>query len=249
MKVRLTALILLLAVALTACAQIFPQQNTEPATEATQPTVTEAPIVTDAPETTEAPTEAPTEATEAPTEAEAGVDLGVVDGNDYKNETLGIRAAFPDGWYLFNETDIAALNKQVESTFDDAAVNNAIGNGQTVIVFCASHPTTISSVNVTISKNQTLGMSEEAMINLSLSAVKAQLEQAGVMQNVTCEAAEAEFCGQKHTVLAVSGETSGMQLYETIVYLTRGDLLYNVTVSATQETAAAEILDLFKALG
>lgn len=246
MKSRLIAILLLLMIALAACTP----NMTPPPTEATaRPKPTEATKLTEATETTEEATEAPTEATEAPTEPPTEVDLGTVDGTAYKNETLGIVCDFPEGWYIYNETDLAALNNFMASAYDSKAITAALENSQAFIIFCASYPATISSVNITVSKNLMSGMSEEDFIDLSLPLMKAQIEQTGVMQNVACEAAEAEFCGQKHTVLKVSGEAAGMHLYETIVYLIFDSFVYNVTVSTTQETDVTEILGLFEVIG
>lgn len=247
MKKRVTALIILLALVLSACTMTLPTAPTEAPTEATarpKPTETEAP--TEAPETTEAPTEAPTEATEEPAQ---DLDVGTVDGNVYRNETLNLSATFPEGWYVYNETDIAALNNLVESGFDDQTIAAALESSQAIVIFCASQPASLSSVNITVSKNQMFGMSEEAIISLSLPLIKAQLEQTGVMQNVSCEAGEADFCGQKHTVLNVTGETAGIQLHETLVYLSFGNLLYNVVISSAQESTVAEVLNLFEPIG
>lgn len=248
MKIRLTALLLLFALALTACTSAGSPSVTDAPVESSEsdkPTVTTEEAVT-----TEAPTEAPTEATEAATEADAsGVDLGVLDGNDYENKTLGIRAAFPEGWYLYSESDLAAMNNLGTQEFDSAVINNAIENGQPVVLFCASHPDSISSVNITAAKNLLTGLDEKTLIERSAAQVIAQLEQAGMMQNIADGSAEVEFCGQKHPVLTISGDVYGMRLYEAIVFLPVGDLLYNVTVSSAQDTAAAEILGLFDAIG
>lgn len=243
MKKRMIALLLLLALALTACTT-----TVTPPAPSTRPAPTEATELTEATETTEEITEAPTETDAPPTEEARDVDLGTTEIDSYKNETLGLSCSFPEGWYLYNQTDLAALNNLLASAFDSSAIKAALENSQAVIIFCASYPATVSSVNITVSKNMMSGMSEEEIIRFSLPLMKSQVEQTGVMQNVACEAAEAEFCGKTHAVLNVTGETAGMTLYETVIYLPIGDLLYNVTVSSADEASVAEILSLFEAI-
>lgn len=246
MKTRMIALLLFLVLVLTACTPA----SVTPETEATaHPKPTEAEKLTEATEATEEVTEVPTEITEAPTESASELDLGVTDGSTYQNETLGISCDFPDGWYIYNETDLASLNNFITTVNQNEMLANAIENGQSVITFCASHPATVASVNLTVTKSTTTaGLSEDAIIDLVLPYLKDQMEQTGVLQNVTCSTAEATFCGQKHTVIKVFADSYGMQLCETIIYLTGGDYLYNLTVSATSEAEGAEILNLFKAL-
>ena len=222
MKIRLTALILLFTLALTACTQAATSAGTEAPTEITRPEKpTEAAITTEA--LTEAPTEAPTETPTEATEASAKIplDVGTISGSTYKNETLGVSCSMPDEWYIYNDTDLAALNNFVSQQYDNAAITNAIESGQVAVVFCASQPGTYSSLNITAEKNQAPGFSEEAIINYSIPSLKAQLAQSG-MNNIVCDTVEREFCGQKHTAIEVTCDVADIQFYETLFILTCG---------------------------
>lgn len=251
MKRRLIAVLLLLVTALTACtpAGTLEKEGKDPnrphPTRVTK--ATEATELTEATEATEIITEATTDSTEAPTQESPDADMGTFDGNRYKNDALGIACSLPESWYVYNGEDIARLNNLVAATFDHTAIADAIEVGQSVIIFCASEPATISSVQIGVSKNLLPGVDEAALINASAPLVKSQLEQTGI-QNVACNSSETDFCGQKHTVLTVNCEAGGMQLYETIVYLPRGNLLYTVTVSTALESMVAETLGMFEPL-
>ena len=181
MKIRLIALFLLLAVALTGCT---------PALRPAEPETTRLPAPTEATEAveTEKPTEAQTEATETATEAteasteltEAlGVDLGTVDERTYTNETLGISASFPEGWYIYTESDIADLNNIISNMYDNAAVYNAIEEGQWVIFFCASHLSSMASVNIGAMKNYYSYLDEKTYVEVAVPQTRVQLEQLG----------------------------------------------------------------------
>lgn len=244
MRKRIAALLLLLVIGLTACTSVLTTETHSPA-KPRRPRATAT--VKESTEATETPTEA-TETTEAPTQTEMDIDLGTVDGSTYANETLGISCAFPEGWYVYNETDIAALNNLVTSVFDETAIAEAIKNSQAVIIFCASEPASISSLNINVSMNTLPGVDEETLINLALPQVKAQMEQTGVMQNIACTTAEIDFCGQKHTALNITAEAYGMPIYESLLYLPCGDCIYALTASTYQTDTTAELFSYFTAL-
>lgn len=256
MKKRIIALLLLLVIALSACASepVLERPGKDPnairptrETKASVPTETTAP--TETTEASEAVTDAPTEATEALPDAEVSdVDLGAVSGSEYRNNLLGLFASFPDSWYLYNETDLASLNKLVLSSFDRAAIIDAIEDGQDIVVFCASEPATLSSLKISAAKNPLPGKDADALVNYFAPQLREEYENSGSLQNVACVPYDADFCGAEHVVLAVTGEASGMQFGETFLYLPCGELLYTLTVSTVEESMIAETLGLFEAL-
>jgi len=251
MKYRLIAGLLLLAIALTACSSATTSTGNDLPSGFTPPEkpteATAAPATTEA--LTEAPTETPTEApTEAPVQYPTDVDLGSLDGSTYQNETIGISCTLPDGWYIYNQTDLAALNNFVSQQFDNAAITSAIESGQAAVIFCASQPEIYSSVTIAAEKNKVLGFSEEAIINYTIPPLKAQLEQMG-LKNIDCDIVEVEFAGQKHKAIEVTSDASGTPFYETIFSLPCGDFIYSVSVSSTQKTTITDMLDLFEPIG
>lgn len=232
MKKRIIALLLLLVLVLTACTTT----TAEPTKSGKEPKETDH-------ESTEA---LPT--LQEPSREWKDLDIGATDGNTYKNISLNLSCAFPDEWYLYNDTDIASLNNLSEDGFDHAAVADAVENNQSVTIFCASLPITLSSVNINVTKNALPDLEEAALIEASAPELKTQLEQSGTMENVTCNTTEVDFCGQKHAALAITGETAGLTLYETVLYLADGEYLYIVTVSSSLDSASAEILSYFSAI-
>ncbi|MBQ6432241.1 MAG: hypothetical protein IJJ99_10265 [Oscillospiraceae bacterium] len=246
MKKRIIALLLLLALALTACTSApkdtEDDKRVSEATDASETEVTET--TEESPEAT-----ATTEATEETLPGQTDVDLGAIDGNAYRNETLGISCSFPEDWYIYNETDLASLNKLVESGFAHEAIADIIEREETLIIFCASDPATMTSVQIAASKN-TLpdAAADEAAIVRYFSPIVMQQAAESGMQPVTGGGAEADFCGQTHAVLMVSGETMGVSLYETLLYLPRGGLIYALSVTTTQESMIEECLGMFEAI-
>ena len=227
MKKRMIALLLLLVIALTACSS-----SSELSKDGKEPKDmhrSEDPAATEALD-------------------DAGVDIGAADGNTYRNVSLGFICEFPEDWYIYNDDDIASLNNLVSDALDRAAIADAIGNGQVVIFFCASHPETYSSVNINVSKNPMPDADESGIIEATLPQLKSKMEQTGTMENVTCSAGEAEFCGQTRPAIKISAKSGGMDLYEKILYLIDGEYLYTLTVSSGQESMTVDILDYFTSL-
>lgn len=176
------------------------------------------------------------------------VDVGMIDGNTYKNVDLAVCAAFPEGWYLYSEDEVAELNDLDAATFDRAAILDAVKAGQDVVVFCASDPATLSSVRISASVNPLPGADPDALVNHFAPLVEAQYEQSGALQNLSCVPFDVDYCGEDHVTLSVTGDANGTQLYETYLYFPCGDLLYTMTVSTTQADMTADILNCFTAL-
>ncbi len=248
MKKHILAFLLLLVIALTACTSAPTEAEDDTREkrvfETAEATETETAELTEA---TEEVTEE-TEATEETLPEPAELDLGVIDGNTYRNESLGISCAFSDDWYIYNETDIASMNKYIISLYDNEAITEAIESGQTVIIFAASNPATMTSVQIAVSKSKATTADESEILRFITPMLLAQLEQSGVMTNIASDIVEAEFCGQTHAALSITGESMGMQLYDTLLYLTRGDIFYGLSVTTTQESMIAESLAMFEAI-
>ena len=246
MKTRIIAILLLLALALTACTPASNVTETEAATETVIPVRPAAPTYS-----TEL-TEAPTETTEAPTETTEALefDLGTVDGNTYENETLGLRAVFGDDWYIYNNSDLADLNQSISHILDNAAIYNAVEEGQTVYFFYATTKySSMASVAISASMNQLPGLDEETLLLLLAPQIKAEMEHLGHYSDIVCTDIETDFCGQKHAALSISFTASAVHLNQTIIYLSRGDLLFCFTITGMQESTVTEIQNLFEPLG
>lgn len=220
MKTRILAALLLLALSLTACAFV--------------------PIP--------APAGVPAAASEAPVQVEPAVDFGTVDGNSYENETLGISCRFPDGWYVYSESDLADKSAEVSQIYDKTALYNAIENGLEVVVFSASRTAGTASATIEAAVYPLSGLTEKEFVERSAPQIKEQFEMFSNIQDVDWSAVEMDFCGQTHTVLLLSLKTNVYQYFEAMLFLPRGDLVYTISVSSVQIADIAEVLNYFEAI-
>lgn len=184
-----------------------------------------------------------------PSAAPHELDIGVTEGNTYKNASLGIACEFPEDWYIYNEDEIASYNGLLASTFDRSAIADAIDSGKVVMFFFAAQAGNTSSVNINANKNRVPDMDEKALLDASIPLVQSEMEQLDGMESVNCALTEVAFCGKTHPAIAVTCEAVTGTLYETILYLRDGDYLYTLTVACGSEDASLEILNLFKPLG
>ena len=243
---RMAALLLTVALlcGLAACGgETQPEATEVETTAATEPSTTE-PETTE-PETTEAPTETEPETTE--NEALSGLDLGIIDGNTYTNETLGLRCELDANWYVYTEAELASLMGVVADTLSDTDIGDAVENNQGVTVFFAMDTATYGNLNIAVSKNSMYSLSEENFVALMVPQMKPLLEQSG-FENVTCTEAEFEFAGQTHTGIDITATVQGMTVYERQVYLMADSCMYVATATAYEENGAQAMLDNITAL-
>lgn len=246
MKKRVITLLLPVVIALTACTPVL-NAGKEPAQVHPKPTV--AVQATEAVTTTESVTEEATEETPASSVKALEVDLGTIDGNSYQNETLAIRCTFPENWYVYDQSLIPVLNRIAESMADSETFTEMIESGQTVIICCATNFTSTKSVTIAASRRPLSYNADEAtIIRLTIPSVKAQMEETAGIENVVCDVAEAAFCGKTHSVLKMTCDSAGTSFYQVMLYLSHGDLLYNIAVASAQEADIEEILQYFEAI-
>ncbi|MBQ3356929.1 MAG: hypothetical protein IJG45_07460 [Oscillospiraceae bacterium] len=227
MKKRIVALLLLLALILTACAS-------------------EAGLSRDGKES-ENVHSFPDRREEGNTVPD--VDMGAADGNTYRNMVLGLSASFPEDWTVCDDAQLAAWNGLDEATFDRAAVLDAINAGQDVTVFSAGQSFDGPSVVISASKNPLPGKDADALVNHFSPLVKDRFDQSASMELISCDSLDVDFCGEDHVALAVCFDKVGLEtVYEKILYLPVGDLLYTLTVTTGAEDTTDALLSYFEAL-
>ncbi len=228
MKTRIIALLLLLAIALTACASSsdLEKSGKEPR---------EIHRSDDA-------------------EGIPDVDIGVVDGGVYKNVTLGIAFPFPDGW---EEGGAIVVTDEVIGTapldLDRAEVYDAVSAGEDVLIFTAHDTAGLTSgvIDISVSLNPLpdADPDSDALVNHFSPLLNREYAQRDAYSLLASEPFDADFCGEDHVVLNLTIGNAEPEFYTTNLYLPCGKLLYTLAVTSEREGAPLEILKLFESLG
>ena len=228
MKTRIIALLLLLAIALTACAS-----SSDPTKSGKEPR--------DMHHSDDA-------------ESIPDVDIGVVDGGGYKNVTLGIAFPFPDGWE--EGGGIVVTDEQIGTApldLDRAEVYDAVSAGEDVLIFTAHDTAGLTSgfIDISVSLNPLpdADPDSDALVNHFSPLLNREYAQRDAYSLLACEPYDADFCGEDHVVLNLAIGNAEPTSYKTILYLPCGKLLYTLTVDSDREGAPLEILKLFEPLG
>lgn len=182
------------------------------------------------------------------------VDIGVVDGNTYKNVTLGIAFPFPDGWE--EGGGIVVTDEQIGTApldLDRAEVYDAVSAGEDVLIFTAHDTAELTSgvIDISVSLNPLpdADPDSDAFVNHFIPLLNQEYAQRDAYSLLACEPYDADFCGEDHVVLNLAIGNAEPTSYKTILYLPCGKLLYTLTVTSRREGAPLEILKLFEPLG
>lgn len=183
------------------------------------------------------------------------VDIGVVDGNTYRHVDLGFSVTFPEDWTLGESSSVMVkANGEIESVdLDRAEVYDAVCAGEDVVVFSAHDTAGLTSamlrVSVSLNPLPDADPDGDALVNHFSPLLKQEYAQRDAYSLLASEPFDADFCGEEHVVLNLTFGNAEPEFYETKLYLPCGKLLYTLTVACDREGGSLEILNLFEPLG
>lgn len=186
------------------------------------------------------------------------VDIGVVDGNTYRHVDLGFSVTFPEDWTLGESSSVMVkANGEIESVdLDRAEVLDAVNAGDDVSIFIAHDANrvgyelyTIVKLSVSLNPLPDADPDGDALVNHFSPLLKQEYAQRDAYSLLASEPFDADFCGEEHVVLNLTFGNAEPEFYETKLYLPCGKLLYTLTVACDREGGSLEILNLFEPLG
>ena len=198
------------------------------------------------PEPTQEPTEEPTpEPSDTPTPEAADVqyERGTVNGQIYSNPSLKLAAQLPDEWQIASEEELAQQSQITAENMTEEAFREMLENGSIVIDFSASGSGT--NVNIVVQELPTAAYTAEQVMKAGKDSAAKQLEAQG-FENVTVEESTVLFCNEEAPALRFYATYSGVDIFETQVYVQSGRLIAAVTAASGGEDRTDEILSYFR---
>lgn len=245
----LTAIVLVLALALAGCTT-GPQRGTlEPSTEPAQETTLPETETTE-PEATEP------EATEPEaTESEDGpVSLGRMEGGTYTNTYAGFACDLDASWSFLTAEELQELPQKVQDALDGSDISDSLEDMQQITDMMAENTDLLTTVNVQYTKLDLQSrlayqlLSDEEILDAVLESKDTLIStyaQAGINVS-TLEKAQVTFLGEECWAMKTTAETQGVPYYILQVFNYRaGSYGVVLTCSSYVEDQTQTVLDLF----
>ena len=178
--------------------------------------------------------------------AEDNFGTGTIQDNVYWNETMKIGCALDETWYFYSEEEIMEANGLTADMLE-GKISEMIENGGAITDMFAQNLETGATLNVVferVSLPDSLLYNEKNYIEASIPTVEEALTQMGI-EDVAFTVQEAEFLGETHTILQITGLYSGVPIYEQVAVVKDGRNFIVVTIFSVMEGEAEEVLSCF----
>ena len=178
--------------------------------------------------------------------AEDNFGTGTIEDNVYWNETMKIGCALDETWYFYSEEEIMEANGLTADMLE-GKIAEMIENGGAITDMFAQNLETGATLNVVferVSLANSLLYNEKNYIEASIPTVEEAFAQMGI-EDMAFTVQEAEFLGETHTILQITGLYSGVPVYEQVAVVKDGRNFIVVTVFSVLEGEAEEVLSCF----
>ena len=179
---------------------------------------------------------------------------GTIENNTYGNEFFGIGCQLDDSWTILSEDEIAERSGLVVDTMEeggmDDSMRKAMEDGSVVFDFFAQKKDNTAAINITVGNIGVLygaALTEEGYIDATEEQMMQSVETIGY-ENVITEKTTITLAGTEHAALKLTGEYSGVSIYQTMVVLRKGIYVGCVAFSCGGEDFADDLITLFYAL-
>lgn len=168
---------------------------------------------------------------------------GESDGKSYYNDFFSFMINCEENWKILDGNELNEVRGYSTEDLSNQELFEAISLPAGVPVFNATNSDTLSGISVTIQRNHY--SSEEEYMALSKQNVSAAFESAGMK----CESSEVktiDFAGAEHPALTVHAAYNGIDIYETLVAVKRGNTYAVVAATCYLENNSLELLTCFQ---
>lgn len=174
---------------------------------------------------------------------------GVVNGNTYQSEFIGIQCTLDEEWTISNEDELAQFSGMTASQVNNENIKEALESGSTFFDFMATKDDGLTSINITMTEMKTHGYSgdsEEKLASAVYPEVKSMLSEEG-FEDISIEQTTVVFAGKEHPCFNISATYYGIEIYEKIVEIIESNVSIGVTACSFMENTTDSLLAYFTA--
>jgi hypothetical protein len=164
-------------------------------------------------------------------------------GMTYANEFFGIKFTLPEGFFFYNEGQMAELNQSVSGLQTDEDIIEALESGQAFFDMAAANEggSTVNAVIAHAGTPEVRALDAAEYLELAKPGLESQLSAAGAeLEEARVGAYGDSKCGAAS--MRARFEAQGARMHEELVCLKAGDSFMTITATAPDEAALDEIL-------
>lgn len=174
---------------------------------------------------------------------------GIVTGNTYKSEFIGIQCSLDESWIISTEDELAQLAGLTASQIENEDIKSLLDNSSVVYDFFATKDSGFETLNINMNDLGSTGIegdSEDQIAELARPQIESMLNDSG-FEDCTVVKESIVFAGQEHPCYVITGSVSGVQIYEKMVMIIRSGVVIYVTACSLTEDTTDSLLSLFTA--
>ena len=172
---------------------------------------------------------------------------GTVNGQTYKNESIGLSCTLPEGWRFYSDEEIAQINNMSREAFEGTNIEEYLKNDNQLTDMFAQDPNDLSNINVIITSGGSSmeGYTDEFIFTMMKEFYLQQFEGSGLNIN-NYEVKKTTLNGEEKTYLEMDVEMEGISFKEYQFYVRNGgEYVATVTLTMVNQKPFDEIITWF----
>ncbi len=206
-------------------------------------------------DTTDAIPASPTPGAATPTPEENEYRMGSTNGGIYTNDFIGIACELDENWVYFGDEQLAELSGIAADAIGDEELSKIIqestDSGKVVYDMYAASSDGLANISIAIENLGVvygMALDEDKYLDVTLESLPAAFESSGI-ENLVIEKSSVEFAGATRPGLVVTGEISGVLLYESMTCIKQGNYMAVIALTSFNENITEQMAGLFYSIG
>ena len=179
--------------------------------------------------------------------ADSDISMGTVSDNTYKNEYFKLACKLDSAWTFSSSSELlSAVNINADGLSADELTEKIKSVGM-FYDMAASKQGGIPNISVGIQNVDMVygsGISEEEIIDKTVSSLPAQMEKAGISVE-QCEASKTEFAGAQRNTIKTLIAQNGMKIYQTQVFVKKDSYMFAAAFTSDSFETNENLIKMF----